>query len=141
MERTSRGLPPGSPATLQSWKVRRLLLGRERGAVALRACEVSCASVADALRQAFAAHPAARGLRVRQPLPVRPVCPDPMLVERLLANAFEATPPGGEVAFGAWAQLDSVAFEVWNAGEIPVDAWKRVFQRHFSTKSGRGFGT
>ena len=35
------------------------------------------------------------------------------------------------------------SFCVWNAGEIPADIAKRVFQRNFSTKAqaGRGIGT
>ena len=38
---------------------------------------------------------------------------------------------------------DNIKWEVWNHKFIPTEIQRRIFQRHFSTKSGsgRGFGT
>lgn len=129
-------------------EVQRLLAGGV-GHLALRPAEVGFAPLAEGLRRAFASHPAAarRGLRLRAPTPSRTVLTDRLLVERvlenMLLNAFEATPEGGEVELGAREEGEGLAFEVWNAGALPEEARRRVFQRHFSTKAGpgRGFGT
>lgn len=72
---------------------------------------------------------------------------DPLLVSRILGNmllnALEATEAGGEIRFCATAEQEHVVWEVWNSGYIPGKVQKRIFQRHFSTKSdiGRGLGT
>jgi signal transduction histidine kinase len=61
----------------------------------------------------------------------------------LLKNALEATPSGGSVRMEARPDGESVVFSVHNAGTMPPDVQKQVFQRSFSTKggSGRGIGT
>lgn len=72
---------------------------------------------------------------------------DVMLVSRILGNmllnALEATPEGGKITFTSRVDGDSMVWEVWNEAFIPEPVQKRIFQRHFSTKtgSGRGFGT
>jgi len=58
----------------------------------------------------------------------------------MLTNAFEVTPPGGQVKLWVEPVEDSVSFMVWNEGEIPPEIRPRVFQRHFTTKGGRGRG-
>ena len=69
---------------------------------------------------------------------------DPFLLARiltnLLKNAFEATPAGGQVRLSV-RDLDGVtSFEVHNPGAIPAAVVPRIFQRHFTTKSGPGRG-
>jgi signal transduction histidine kinase len=72
---------------------------------------------------------------------------DVMLVSRILGNmllnALEATPEGGEITFTTRIDGAVTTWEVWNEAYIPEDIQMRIFQRHFSTKtgSGRGFGT
>jgi sensor histidine kinase regulating citrate/malate metabolism len=70
-----------------------------------------------------------------------------MLVSRILGNmllnALEATPEGGKITFTTRIDGDAMVWEVWNEAFIPEPVQRRIFQRHFSTKtgSGRGFGT
>jgi signal transduction histidine kinase len=61
----------------------------------------------------------------------------------MLTNAFEATPPKGQVRLHVEAERQALNFHVWNAVPIPQEVAMRIFQRHFSTKSedGRGLGT
>jgi hypothetical protein len=72
---------------------------------------------------------------------------DILLVSRILGNmvinALEATPKKGQIRIRVHAGIDGVTWEVWNAGKIPSPIQKRIFQRHFSSKtgSGRGLGT
>ncbi len=72
---------------------------------------------------------------------------DILLVSRVLSNmiinAFEASKPNDTVRLTVHATEDYVDWEVWNNTSIPPDIQKRIFQRHFTTKSrfGRGLGT
>lgn len=72
---------------------------------------------------------------------------DPILVSRVLGNmllnALEATPEGGTVRLTTTAEAGHITWRVWNDGYIEPMFQKRIFQRHFSTKSrmGRGLGT
>lgn len=65
------------------------------------------------------------------------------VISNMLVNAFEATPEGGTVELLVEEKPHSVVFKVRNAGVIPEDVQLRIFQRYFSTKSGRerGLGT
>lgn len=65
------------------------------------------------------------------------------IVINMVTNALEATPEGGTVKLSIETQHNSVSYCVWNAGVIPEDIARRIFQRNFSTKAcmGRGFGT
>ncbi|HPD15684.1 MAG TPA: HAMP domain-containing sensor histidine kinase [Planctomycetota bacterium] len=71
---------------------------------------------------------------------------DPTLLTRalgnLLKNAFEATPPGGQVLLACRGENARAVLEVWNAAAIPPAVALRVFQRYFTTKGrkGRGLG-
>lgn len=109
-----------------------------------------CAPVAvgrlfEDLARLFARHPVSQG----RPLVVLPpevgtVRTDPFLLARILTNmlknAFEATRPGGVVRLAAVAQDGLASFEVHNPGAVPAAVLPRIFQRHFSTKSGAGRG-
>jgi hypothetical protein len=72
---------------------------------------------------------------------------DDSLVKRVLGNmlknALEASPPGGQVAFGFGKSSDGhVWFQVHNEGFMEPLVQKQVFRRYFSTKGeGRGLGT
>ena len=72
---------------------------------------------------------------------------DIFLVSRILGNmiinALEATEKGGLVKISTMVEPGYIKWEVWNKSFIPKDIQKRIFQRHFSTKSdiGRGVGT
>jgi len=101
------------------------------------------------LDETFQSHPLATGkqLQVTQALRDIPLVTDEHLVNRILANmvanALEATEPGGRVTVGVEPGGNAVTFLVWNKGSIPTDIGKRIFQRNFSTKQamGRGLGT
>jgi signal transduction histidine kinase len=59
----------------------------------------------------------------------------------LLRNAFQATPPGGEVMVRTSVAGDEVIIDVENTGEpIPVDVQARIFEPFFSTKGDAGMG-
>jgi signal transduction histidine kinase len=59
----------------------------------------------------------------------------------LLRNAFQATPPGGEVVVRTSATDDDVIIDVENTGDpIPPDVQARLFEPFFSTKGEGGMG-
>lgn len=72
---------------------------------------------------------------------------DPFLMVRVLnnmvKNAVEATPPGGRVRVWFDDRGERPGFFVHNPGAIPGDVARHVFERAFSTKGepGRGLGT
>lgn len=76
-----------------------------------------------------------------------PVFTDPLLVSRVLGNmtinALEATKEKGTISLITKVEPNHIIWEVWNNEYIPSTVQKRIFQRHFSTKSknGRGLGT
>ncbi|MCF6246396.1 MAG: PAS domain-containing sensor histidine kinase [Desulfobacula sp.] len=65
------------------------------------------------------------------------------ILENMVINALEATRKGGSVKLTTKTEQNCIKWEIWNEGLIPQDTQKRIFQKHFSTKSniGRGFGT
>jgi signal transduction histidine kinase len=74
------------------------------------------------------------------------VTADPVILGRVLdnlvKNALEATPPGGTVTLGADRGDGGIRFWVHNPGEIPAPVRPRIFERAFSTRGrGRGMGT
>ncbi|WP_022669374.1 sensor histidine kinase [Desulfospira joergensenii] len=72
---------------------------------------------------------------------------DVLLLSRTLGNmvinALEATPSDGFIRVSVTSTLEGVTWQVWNKAVIPGAFRKRIFHRHFSSKSGsgRGFGT
>jgi signal transduction histidine kinase len=97
----------------------------------------------------FSNHPAALGKNIyfADVYPAVAIETDISLLSRVLCNmiinALEATEENGSVRVGATSKNGRLSLCVWNAGEIPADIAKRVFQRDFSTKAqaGRGIGT
>lgn len=65
------------------------------------------------------------------------------VLTNMVVNALEATPEGGEVRLTCRSEAGRVAFEVWNAGAIPQQIARRIFERYHTTKpgGGRGLGT
>lgn len=61
----------------------------------------------------------------------------------MLVNAMEACEDGDTIRLSTCITPDVVRFDVWNAQPIPHDIQKRIFQRHYSSKTGagRGLGT
>lgn len=90
-------------------------------------------------------HPFADRRRIRIEAEDASVDTDPILarrvIEKLLLNALEATPPEGAVT-ASCAAAERVEFRIHNHGEMPREVQLQVFQRSFSTKGrGRGYGT
>jgi signal transduction histidine kinase len=110
--------------------------------------EVSTARLCEDLVRLFRRHPLTARRHLELTRPERDaVRSDPFLLTRILTgmleNAFEATPAGGKVLLAVRDLGGAVSLEVHNAGAIPAAVAPRIFQRHFTTKtgSGRGVGT
>lgn len=111
--------------------------------------EIQVSKVLAEIEQIFHDHPLAvkRTLEVLFPPCELPLVTDFHLASRIVinmvTNALEATPEHGTVRVFVEPGQNSVTFCVWNAGVIPEDIAKRIFQRNFSTKNtlGRGLGT
>jgi len=69
---------------------------------------------------------------------------DPVLVQHvlvnMLVNALEAVRPGEAVKLEACGEGDEAVFRVTNPTRIPEAIRPRIFQRHFTTKTGKGRG-
>ena len=111
--------------------------------------DVKVNSILSEVEQLFHDHPltAHRSLEVRlAPYDIK-VTTDFHLASRIVinmvTNALEASPEGGTVKVSTEPAQNAILFCVWNAGVIPEDVARRIFQRNFSTKGsmGRGFGT
>jgi signal transduction histidine kinase len=64
------------------------------------------------------------------------------ILENMLKNALEASPPGATVTLGFRMADAGVRFEVHNASAMEEDVQRKVFRRFFSTKGeDRGLGT
>lgn len=65
------------------------------------------------------------------------------VLDNMLINAFEGTPPGGAVKVTIVEAPNEITFLVWNEEPIPESIARRIFQRNVSTKAklGRGIGT
>lgn len=110
---------------------------------------ISLAHLREELDLIVRSHASLDGRQLVEDWPREDVClsTDLLLLSRVLGNmlinALEATSKGGKVRLRVSVEADSVIWEVWNAGAVPVAVKQRIFQRHFSTKakSGRGLGT
>ncbi|MCP3876185.1 MAG: PAS domain-containing sensor histidine kinase [Desulfobacteraceae bacterium] len=65
------------------------------------------------------------------------------ILQNMVINALEATKAGGIVKLTTRIEQRHIEWEIWNEDFIAENIQKRIFQRHFSTKSniGRGLGT
>lgn len=121
-------------------------LSQEPQACQLTFQDVPVVRVVRELQETFAHHPLSEGktLSVSEPLPALPIHTDLALLHRVLTNmvtnALEATEPGDAVRLWVDATLEGTTFCVWNRQGIPEETARRIFQRNFSTKAGRGRG-
>lgn len=103
----------------------------------------------DELKSFFRNHPAGHTQHLHfEPLPKNTsvVTDLPLLLRvmsNMITNALEASGDGGEVRVWVEHCNNGIALRVHNAGAIPPEIQRRVFQRNFSTKpeEGRGLGT
>lgn len=126
-----------------------LLVGAEAGTLQVQASPVPAEAVLRDTARTFNTHPVA----AKRHFEVAPAPPDLVIrtdrtillrvINNMVKNAFEATPPGGRVRLWCDATDGEVCFQVHNAGVIPPAVALQVFKRSFSTKSshGRGLGT
>ncbi len=129
--------------------IQRALVREGPGAYQLHWQKVKAGTMLAELEEAVRAHPAAQGKKLEVSGRGNPALftTDVSLFMRImcnmLINAFEASAPGETVRLAARGAEDDLLFEVHNPAAIPPEEQLRVFQRHFSTKSGqgRGFGT
>lgn len=65
------------------------------------------------------------------------------IVVNMVTNALEAISQKDKVTLWTTPHQNAISFNVWNAGTIPQEVARRIFQRNFSTKGdlGRGMGT
>lgn len=134
---------------VQELKLQRCLMAAVPTAYEPAIARIPLGGIVEGLERLARRHPAAAGrrLRVSGNADGALVETDPFLVQRVVANmlvnAFEASPPGGEVALAVEAGVREIAFRVWNRGTIPVGVAPRIFQRYFTTRkeAGRGQGT
>lgn len=129
-------------------ELQRMLLHEEFSDYQLMPEQESVRDFVAQLAGLFTNHPATRDKHLETgDLPKTLFVTDMALLQRIMANmltnAFEATPPDGNVKLNVRAEKHAVVFSVWNRVHIPDEVAMRIFQRHFSTKkeSGRGLGT
>jgi len=110
---------------------------------------VSVDKLFDELQRSSRHHPAQAGrvLDFAPPQPDHILSSDLTILHRILynmvINALEASAAGGVVKITAQHNEAHETFSIWNAGCIPSDIARRIFQRNFSTKGtlGHGLGT
>ena len=122
----------------------RLLMKAEKGSFVAQFQWLPVRDILTRIEELFAPHRLARErkLTIRLPGQEASVRSDPDLLlrvlENMVTNALEATPPGGQVE--VWYVPGQPTFHVRNPGELPEDVALRIFQRSFSTKGSRGHG-
>lgn len=63
------------------------------------------------------------------------------VLSNMVLNALEATPAGGRILVWWTVRGSRLVFKVWNEQSIPPEVARRVFERNYTTKPGRGRGT
>uniref|UniRef100_UPI004055A879 sensor histidine kinase n=1 Tax=Candidatus Electronema sp. TaxID=2698783 RepID=UPI004055A879 len=111
--------------------------------------ELPAAEILDELRSFSAIYAAAyqKEIVFSEQVPPVSVRTDLSLLLRvvcnMITNALEASEEGGVRVWLEEHEDSRLSFCVWNGQEIPPETARRIFQLHFSTKSGtgRGIGT
>ncbi|MFN8587173.1 MAG: sensor histidine kinase [Candidatus Eisenbacteria bacterium] len=126
----------------------RQLLAAERGELGLQLDLVDVRELLESHVALYRHHPVGQGRRlVLEHMRPGMLHTDPSLlgrvVDNLLKNALEATPPGGTVTVSSELDGGELTLSVHNDGVIPQPIQLQIFQRSFTTKSGdgRGVGT
>jgi hypothetical protein len=128
--------------------VQQALMSAQLDNLALNTSRLPMAEALSMIREAIESHPAARKKKLDLPATAPDISleTDFVLLRRvlfnMLKNALEATEDGGTVRFEISCEADTVIFAVWNRTPIPAVIVPRIFQRHFTTRSGhsRGLG-
>jgi PAS domain S-box-containing protein len=123
------------------------LAGLESGHLGLVVRPTDLAAIVAAARAATEAMAAGHGVRIETSVPARlPLDGDPdrlrQLLDDLLANAVNYSPPGSVVRVGARAQGSTVELTVADDGiGTPADERERVFDRFYRASNVRHQGT
>lgn len=130
---------------LDEIRAQRDLASAERGELELVSEPVDVADLLARVCTTYAHHSAAQGKQLRAPVVQGEsvIRTDPRLLARvvgnLVQNALEASQPGEGVRV-AFVNQDGPCFTVHNPAVMPPEVQAQVFQRSFTTKSGRGHG-
>jgi len=129
-----------------------VLFRLETGAYVLSPRPVDLADLAQRTAARLSTLPVARGRTIRATLAGNPLAPGesldypgdglllgPML-QNLVVNALEASPPGGEVTIDLQPQADQVQFAVSNPGEVPPSIRARMFEKYVTMGKLGGTG-
>jgi Histidine kinase-, DNA gyrase B-, and HSP90-like ATPase len=127
----------------------RTLMAAEAGTFEVNPERLEVKDIFGRIEALFADRPVARlrNLAIRSPEGDANLRSDQELLMRILenmvTNALEATPPGARVEVWFTDADGQTRFHVRNPGVLPEEVALRIFQRSFSTKGskGRGLGT
>jgi len=108
---------------------------------------VSLSQVKKELDAVISGHKASFGKKIIASWPAQDLIlrTDPLLLSRILGNmvinALEATPEKGNIRMTVTGGPGKdLSWQIWNQASIPVPVQKRIFQRYFSSKTGKGRG-
>ncbi len=133
----------------QEMKIQQFLTLPSKIGYKLDFAEVSSESIFEEIYQRFSHHPLAKGKELKIIAPVQhysfktDITLLMRVVSNMIINALEASNAGEAIKISMDRKDKNITFSVWNKQVIRDDIQKRIFQRHFSTKSdpGRGLGT
>ena len=125
----------------------RLLEKAQKNDLEVHVERMECVTFMELMAKTMARHPKAEGKQLELvDSDSRYFRADPRLLRRIISNmlinAFEATPAGGKVTFGAHTKSSILRIWVHNDQMIPLEFRENIFHRAISTKGqGRGIGT
>lgn len=128
-------------------QIQRTLTSGEESRYPLALCEITIETIVNQLKSLFEQHPVATGksLEFNPNMPDLTLNTDKSLILRILTNmiinALEAIDEGEVAKFRIDEDQNWVCFSTWNQTVIPSSVSERIFERHFTTKSGPGRGT
>ena len=120
------------------------LLRAENGELVPAVRTVSPEHILDELWRSLGVSSTARLIRLPPPVNASLIRTDPEILCRILRkmvlNALEALPLGGQAQIWHERRSGRAAFVVQNPGCMPPEIADRIFHRSFSTKPGQGWG-
>ncbi len=130
-------------------EIQRVLCESKTESYQMLILKIKVSELIEELQNSFLNHPITFGkcLVFPQTIPDVAIETDFSLLLRVLTNmvtnALEATDPEHEVRIGIVVGKSTISFTVWNHQVIPEEIRPRIYQRHFTTKTGdgRGIGT
>lgn len=145
---TLRRIEQTAGTLVESIRSQRLLLAAERNELSVHPVPADALEIVRAVTGLYHGHPLCRhrDLCIADSSESVQMVTDKTLLGRVLdnmiKNALEASPPGHAVTVGCQPQQRDVEFRVHNYGCIPRRVQHQIFQRSFSTKGAdRGLGT